>query len=156
SRRHHSHSPLGRCHARVRDFVRVDRRARAAAGGGLRAAADGARQLARRAGPRGRQQPHLSLLQRAGRRDSRVPGAWGATGLHARRVRAGAYEGGKMKLATLMMLPLAAVVAAAGARTARADEALPAVGDVIAKTRAVMDKKADQIVCKVVVDTQLL
>ncbi len=55
-----------------------------------------------------------------------------------------------MKLAISMML----MVGAAGA--ARAEEALPPVGDVVSKARAVMDKKPDEIVCKVVVDTQLL
>ena len=51
-----------------------------------------------------------------------------------------------------MMLILGAV-----ALPAQADEALPPVGDVITHARTVMDKKApDQIVCKVVVDTQLL
>jgi len=55
-----------------------------------------------------------------------------------------------MKLATLMMGTLL-VAAPAGA-----DEALPPVGDVVAHARQVMDKKPDSIVCKVVVDTQLL
>jgi len=57
-----------------------------------------------------------------------------------------------MRAATLMMLILGAV-----ALPAQADEALPPVGDVITHARTVMDRKApDQIVCKVVVDTQLL
>jgi len=55
-----------------------------------------------------------------------------------------------MKLATLMMLLLVA------AGPAWADEALPPIADVVAHARAVMDKKPDSIVCKVVVDTQLL
>jgi len=55
-----------------------------------------------------------------------------------------------MKLATLMMvLPLVAA-------PARADEALPPVADVVAQAQKVMNKKPDSIVCKVVVDTQLL
>ncbi|HEX8952442.1 MAG TPA: hypothetical protein VF945_11385 [Polyangia bacterium] len=55
-----------------------------------------------------------------------------------------------MKLATLMML----TVGAAG--VARAEEALPPVADVVAHARAVMDRKPQEMVCKVVVDTQLL
>jgi hypothetical protein len=47
------------------------------------------------------------------------------------------------------------MVLVAGA-PALADEALPPVGDVVARARQVMDKKPDSIVCKVVVDTQLL
>jgi hypothetical protein len=47
------------------------------------------------------------------------------------------------------------MVLVAGA-PALADEALPPVGDVVARARQVMDKKPDTIVCKVVVDTQLL
>jgi hypothetical protein len=55
-----------------------------------------------------------------------------------------------MKLcATLMML-------AGGATLARAAETMPPVAEVVAHARAVMDKKAPQVVCKVVVDTQLL
>jgi hypothetical protein len=42
------------------------------------------------------------------------------------------------------------------ATVARAQEALPPVADVVAHARAVMDKKPGEIVCKVVVDTQLL
>jgi hypothetical protein len=42
------------------------------------------------------------------------------------------------------------------ATVARAQEALPPVADVVAHARAVMDKKPAEIVCKVVVDTQLL
>jgi len=55
-----------------------------------------------------------------------------------------------MKLATLMMLLVGA------AAIARAEEPLPPVGDVIAKARAVMDKKPKEVVCRIVVDTQLL
>ena len=55
-----------------------------------------------------------------------------------------------MKLATLMMLLLG------GATAARAQEAMPSVDDLVSRTRAVMDKKADGVVCKIVVDTQLL
>jgi len=55
-----------------------------------------------------------------------------------------------MKLATLMMvLPLVAA-------PAWADEALPPVAEVVAQAQKVMNKKPDSIVCKVVVDTQLL
>lgn len=54
-----------------------------------------------------------------------------------------------MKLATLMML-----LGAAG--LAHAEEALPPVADVVAHARQVMDRKPTEIVCKVVVDTQLL
>ena len=53
-----------------------------------------------------------------------------------------------MKLATLMMLMLVA-----GA--ARAEDAAPSVDDIVTRTRAVMDQKPD-VVCKIVVDTQLL
>ena len=56
-----------------------------------------------------------------------------------------------MKLATLMMM-----VTLGTAGTARAGEALPPVNDVITKARAVMDKKPENVVCHVVVDTQLL
>jgi hypothetical protein len=55
-----------------------------------------------------------------------------------------------MKLATLMMLLVGATP------LARAAETLPPVADVVAHARAVMDKKPDNVVCKVVVDTQLL
>lgn len=57
-----------------------------------------------------------------------------------------------MKLATwILMLPMAgAPLAARGAET------MPATADVIAHARAVMDKKPDGVVCKVVVDTQVL
>jgi hypothetical protein len=55
-----------------------------------------------------------------------------------------------MKLATLMMLVLGV------SATVRAEEALPPVADVVAHARAVMDKKPQEVVCKVVVDTQLL
>lgn len=54
-----------------------------------------------------------------------------------------------MKLATLMML-------LALTTTARAEEPLPPVADVVAHARAVMDKKPENIVCNIVVDTQLL
>jgi hypothetical protein len=54
-----------------------------------------------------------------------------------------------MKLATIMMVLL-------GAATVRAGEALPPVADVVSKARMVSDKKTDEMVCKVVVDTQLL
>ncbi|MCU1281555.1 MAG: hypothetical protein JWM53_5101 [bacterium] len=57
-----------------------------------------------------------------------------------------------MKLcATLMML-------VGGATLARAEEggALPPVAEVVAHARAVMDRKPQAVVCKVVVDTQLL
>ncbi|HEY1584504.1 MAG TPA: hypothetical protein VGH63_02380 [Polyangia bacterium] len=54
-----------------------------------------------------------------------------------------------MKLATLMMLLVG------GVATARAEEALPPVDDVVTRTRAVMDQKPD-VVCKIIVDTQLL
>ncbi|MCU1282437.1 MAG: hypothetical protein JWM53_5983 [bacterium] len=46
--------------------------------------------------------------------------------------------------------------AMAGGNVARAEEALPPVADVVAHARAVMDKKPTEVVCKVVVDTQLL
>ena len=55
-----------------------------------------------------------------------------------------------MKLATLMMLLVGA------APLARAAETLPPVADVVAHARAVMDKKPQEVVCKIVVDTQLL
>lgn len=55
-----------------------------------------------------------------------------------------------MKLATFVMLMLGAT------GIARAEEALPPVGDVIAHARAVMDKKPQEIVCRLVADTQLL
>jgi len=55
-----------------------------------------------------------------------------------------------MKLATLMMLLVGAAPVAGAAET------LPPVGDVVTKARAVMDKKPDNVVCKIVVDTQLL
>ena len=48
------------------------------------------------------------------------------------------------------------LLGAVAAPSARAEEALPPVADVVAHARAVMDKKPDEIVCKVVVDTQLL
>ena len=43
-----------------------------------------------------------------------------------------------------------------GATVARAEEALPPVAEVVAQARAVMDRKPSEVVCKVVVDTQLL
>jgi hypothetical protein len=49
---------------------------------------------------------------------------------------------------------MAMLATTAGA--ARADDSLPPVADVIAHARAVMDRKPKQMVCKVVVDTQLL
>ena len=55
-----------------------------------------------------------------------------------------------MKLATLMMLLVGAAPMAGAAET------LPPVADVVAHARAVMDKKPQEVVCKVVVDTQLL
>jgi hypothetical protein len=55
-----------------------------------------------------------------------------------------------MKLGMVLMLLLAS------AGVARAEEGLPPVGDVVTKARAVNDKKVDEMVCKVVVDTQLL
>ena len=55
-----------------------------------------------------------------------------------------------MKLATLMMLVMGAAPLAGAAET------LPPVADVVAKARAVMDKKPNGVVCKIVVDTQLL
>ena len=52
------------------------------------------------------------------------------------------------------------VLAAAGVTSARAQEGgggpLPPVGEVVAHARAVMDKNVKDVVCKVVVDTQLL
>jgi hypothetical protein len=58
-----------------------------------------------------------------------------------------------MKLhATLMMGMLVAV--APGARAA--ELALPSVDEVVKQARALMDKKPQEVVCKVVVDTQLL
>ncbi|MGZ3407126.1 MAG: hypothetical protein ACXVAN_11825 [Polyangia bacterium] len=56
-----------------------------------------------------------------------------------------------MRHATLMMLVLAG-----GATSARAAETLPSVAEVVAHARAVMEKKPQEVVCKVVVDTQLL
>jgi len=55
-----------------------------------------------------------------------------------------------MKLATFMMLLFGAT------GIARAQEALPPVGDVITHARAVMDKKPKEVVCRLVADTQLL
>jgi hypothetical protein len=49
----------------------------------------------------------------------------------------------------MMVLPLVAA-------PAWADEALPPVAEVVAQAQKVMNKKPDSIVCKVVVDTQLL
>ena len=57
----------------------------------------------------------------------------------------------------LMMTMLLPSLVAGGARLARgAEEALPPVADVVKKAQAVVEKKVDNVVCKVVVDTQLL
>ena len=120
------------------------------AAGYVRLAA-GARQLAHRAGARGWQQHRVPLLQRAGRRDSGVSRAWSTAGFDARRVRARAYESGTMKRLLMTMH------AAPGRRRWRGPpKALPPVADVVTKARAAMDKKADDVMCKVIVDTQLL
>ncbi len=60
----------------------------------------------------------------------------------------------KLLLAAMAMLATTAMLAVT---TAHAEEPLPPVADVVAKARAVMDRKpAQPLVCSVVVDTQLL
>jgi hypothetical protein len=53
-------------------------------------------------------------------------------------------------------MAMAGVALALATPAARAEEALPLVGDVVAKARAVMDRKPTEVVCKVSVDTMLM